>query len=135
MYVGMVLVAEFTEEEEEDFQLFMYKKQLSFAIVTRDSIPKKCLKRNQISFNNIIRSYLLITLKMQRNVISKRTCMNVIGSGLIQLNRFKKCSKTVKFNLNLDCVYVHVLTQENQDISFKIENVLAYTNSNFENLF
>ncbi|KAF0698782.1 Uncharacterized protein FWK35_00038911 [Aphis craccivora] len=31
---------------------------------------------------------------MQRNVISKRTRMNVIGSGLIQLNRFKKCSKT-----------------------------------------
>ncbi len=106
---------------------------------------------------------------MQRNVISKRTRMNVIGSGLIQLNRFKKCSKTfvlkndynfidfnqffdysfemivcklkkmtqqtsIKFNLYLDCVYVHVLTQEHRDISFKTENVLAYTNSNFENL-
>ncbi|XP_050064503.1 LOW QUALITY PROTEIN: uncharacterized protein LOC126553366 [Aphis gossypii] len=107
--------------------------------------------------------------KIQRNVISKRTCMNVIGSGLIQLNRFKKCSKTfvlkndynfidfnqffdygfemivcklkkmtqqtsIKFNLYLDCVYVHVLTQEYRDISFKTVNVLAYTNSNFENL-
>ncbi|XP_050066624.1 uncharacterized protein LOC126555790 [Aphis gossypii] len=107
--------------------------------------------------------------KIQRNVISKRTRMNVIRSGLIQLNRFKKCSKTfvlkndynfidfnqffdygfemivcklkkmtqqtsIKFNLYLDCVYVHVLTQEYRDISFKTVNVLAYTNSNFENL-
>ncbi|KAF0708493.1 Uncharacterized protein FWK35_00036940 [Aphis craccivora] len=109
-------------------------------------------------------------LFIQRNIISKRTRMNVIGSELIQLNRFKKCSKTfvlkndynfidfnqffdnsfemivcklkkmtqqtsIKFNLYLDCVYVHiVLTQEHRDISFKTENVLAYTNSNFENL-
>ncbi|KAE9522233.1 hypothetical protein AGLY_017371 [Aphis glycines] len=111
----------------------------------------------------------LVTRKIQRNVISKRTRMNVIGSGLIQLNRFKKCSKTfvlkndynfidfnqffdyrfemivcklkkmtqqtsIKFNLYLDCVYVHVLTQEHRDISFKTVNVLAYTNSNFKNL-
>lgn len=41
---------------------------------------------------------------------------------------------SIKFNLYLDCVYVHVLTQEHRDISFKTENVLAYTNSNFENL-
>ncbi|KAE9522610.1 hypothetical protein AGLY_016973 [Aphis glycines] len=36
-----------------------------------------------------------LIFKMQRNVISKKTRMNVIGSGLIQLNRFKKCSKTI----------------------------------------
>ncbi|XP_029344683.1 uncharacterized protein LOC115033927 isoform X1 [Acyrthosiphon pisum] len=108
-------------------------------------------------------------IKMQRNLVTKKTRMNIIGSGLIQLDRFKKCSKTyvlkndynfidfkqffdygfdmivcklkkmaqqssIKFNLYLDCVYVHVVTQERRDISFKTENMLAFTNSNFENL-
>lgn len=104
-----------------------------------------------------------------QTIITKRTRMNVIGSGLIQIDRFKKCSKTfvlkndynfidfnqffdysfemlvcklkkftqqstIKFNLYLDCDYVRVLTQEHRDISFKTENILAYTNSNFENI-
>ncbi|XP_060856098.1 uncharacterized protein LOC132933843, partial [Metopolophium dirhodum] len=106
---------------------------------------------------------------MQRNLVTKKTRMNILGSGLIQLDRLKKCSKTyvlkndynfidfikffdygfdmiicklkkmtqqssIKLNLYLDCVYVHVLTQERRDISFKTENMLAFTNSNFENL-
>ncbi|XP_022183113.1 uncharacterized protein LOC111042722 [Myzus persicae] len=80
---------------------------------------------------------------MKRNTITKRRRMESAEGGLVEIERFKSCSRTltqssqqstIKFNLHVDSTYEQLLTGEVQDMSFKTSNVLAYKSSDFNSL-
>ncbi|KAE9522549.1 hypothetical protein AGLY_017056 [Aphis glycines] len=96
-----------------------------------------------IFFSSI--STLTEILIMNRNIITKKQRMNTIGSGLIEIERFRKdyfltwlkqsCIKTsIKFNLHVDATYIRPITHDKQDVAFKTSNVLACNSSDFASL-